>query len=130
MSANGQLPVASADGQVLRWPGRVLAHEDLRRNLNGHRELVLEPGAVVTPLALEHLRDSGVQLRRRDGVALPVRPLPMGYAQDRPHSLVQSAVQALARDGLALRELPPPGGTLPCRWARALAECVARGECL
>jgi hypothetical protein len=130
MSANGQFPNLCADGQVLRWPGRVLAADDLRRNLNGQRELVLEPRAVVTPLALEQLRDSGVRVTRRDGVAPRRSPAPVGYAQDRPHPLVQSAVQALARDGLAVRELPAPGAGLPCRWARVVAECVARGDCL
>jgi hypothetical protein len=55
--------------------------------------------------------------------------VPNGYGTDRPHVLVECAVQALRREGLALRELPKAGESLPCRWARALAECVARGEC-
>jgi hypothetical protein len=52
-----------------------------------------------------------------------------GYGQDRPHVMVACAVQALRREGLAVRELPTPGKELPCRWARAVAECVATGEC-
>ena len=51
------------------------------------------------------------------------------YAQDRPHPLVASAVQAIQREGLVLREFTQPGTELLCRWARALAQCVARGEC-
>ena len=52
-----------------------------------------------------------------------------GFAQDRPYAWVEAAVRGLARDGLALRELGVSQGELPCRWARALAECVARGDC-
>ncbi len=52
-----------------------------------------------------------------------------GYGEDRPHPLVGSAVQALAREGLTMRPLPAAGGELPCRWARAVAQCLARGEC-
>jgi ribose 5-phosphate isomerase RpiB len=51
-----------------------------------------------------------------------------GYGQDRPHAMVQSAVQALNREGMSVRELPSLNG-LPCHWARAVAECLARGEC-
>src|SRR5947199_8893090 len=99
MSANGQLPVASADGQVLRWPGRVLAAEDLRRNLNGHRELILEPRAVVTPLAAEELRHNGIRITRRSVEAQPAPRTVWGYTQARPVPLGQSAVQAPAPDG-------------------------------
>jgi ribose 5-phosphate isomerase RpiB len=42
---------------------------------------------------------------------------------------VQSAVQSLARDGLTLKELRPRETASPCRWAWAVAECMARGEC-
>src|ERR671936_111052 len=89
MNANGRLPDAPADGAVLRWPGRVLAADDLRRSLNGHREVVVPEQAVITPLAAEQRR----------------------------------------REGLPLTELSPAGNDLPCRWARAVAECVRRREC-
>jgi hypothetical protein len=49
--------------------------------------------------------------------------------QDRPHPMVSSALLALAREGLAFREFPPEVNQLPCRWAKAVAECLARGEC-
>jgi ribose 5-phosphate isomerase RpiB len=52
-----------------------------------------------------------------------------GCGQDRPHPLVQSALQALAREGLDIRAWPLLGDDLPCRWAKALAECLGRGEC-
>src|SRR5262245_56604857 len=53
----------------------------------------------------------------------------MGYSQDRPHAWIPSAVAGLKREGLVLKELPGPGGELPCSWARALAECLVRGDC-
>jgi hypothetical protein len=127
MNVNGQVTNGTASGQVLHWPGRVLSTTDLRRNLNGHREVLLGPQTVLTPLAGEELRHNGVEVKRVQ--AQPLRRLG-GFTQDRPHPLVHSAVQALAREGIALRELPPPNGDLECRWARSVAECVARGECV
>src|SRR5438552_1528436 len=129
MGVNGQLPDAFADGRVLRWAGRVLAEEDLRRNLNGHRHVLLSSRTIVTPLAAEELKARGVEVVR-DGGAKPERgPQTWGYAVESPHPFVQSALRSLERDGLWLSELPGAGGALPCRWARALAECVAKGEC-
>jgi hypothetical protein len=55
--------------------------------------------------------------------------LAWGYGEDQPHVMVQCAVQALRREGLLVRELPGAQAELPCRWARAVAECVAKGEC-
>ncbi len=49
--------------------------------------------------------------------------------QDRPHAMVSSAVLALAREGLTFREFALEANQLPCRWAKAVAECLARGEC-
>jgi hypothetical protein len=53
----------------------------------------------------------------------------IGYGEERPHPLVASAVRALGREGLAVNPLPGAAGLLPCRWAKAAAECLARGEC-
>ncbi len=152
MAGNGDHRNAAADDSVLRWAGRVLAAEDLRRSLNGHREIVLPPRAIVTPLALEELRACGVTLKRQQ----PVEPettaaARWGYAQDRPHSGVAGAVQALRREGLELhdlaaasRERQRPEQASPAAasgrshprladeigaWARAVADCVARGDC-
>src|SRR5688572_14561558 len=121
MEGNGH-PV---DG-VLRWPGRVLAADDLRRSLNGHRELLLSPRAVITPLAADELRANGVAVRRSDDRAKLTAGPSWGYVQDRRHPMVDSAVESLRRDGVALQELCAAGDD-PCRWARAVAECVARG---
>jgi ribose 5-phosphate isomerase RpiB len=54
---------------------------------------------------------------------------PWVYGQDQPYPLVRSAVQALAREGIEVRDLSLSGGQLPCRWAKAVAECVTKGEC-
>jgi hypothetical protein len=130
MGANGQLGDSSADGAVLRWPGRVLAAEDLRRALNGHREVHLIPGAVVTPLAHEQLRTNGIAVNRPAPAVPTQQPARWGYAQDHPDPSVSSAVQAVQREGLAIDELKPSGpAASPCEWARSLAACVARGEC-
>jgi hypothetical protein len=128
MNGNGSSTNGSTSAAVLRWPGRVLAFEDVRRNLNGHRELVLGPDTVLSPLASEELRDRGVKVTRLD----PEPPAPWGpvwgYGQTRSHEMVHSAVRSLARVGLRIRELDPPGD-LACRWAKAVAECIAAGIC-
>jgi hypothetical protein len=53
----------------------------------------------------------------------------LGVGQDRLHPMVASAVQAVSRAGIAFREFPSRGDQLSCQWARAVAECLARGEC-
>jgi ribose 5-phosphate isomerase RpiB len=129
MDNNGHLRNATADGQVLRWPGRVLAAEDLRRSLNGQREVVLAPDTVVTPLAAEELRANGVTLKRQIVEAPPAPAAAWAFAQERPHPSVQSAVQSLRRDGLNFAEMKAPDGPTLCHWARAVAQCVVRGDC-
>jgi hypothetical protein len=129
MSADGQVVDDTAQSQVLRWPGRVLAGADLRGRLNGHREVLLPQRTVVTPLAEELLRANGVRVTRQPPEASPAPTASWGYAQERPHPLVASAVRAVEREGLALQELRTPSTDLPYRWARAVAECVIRGEC-
>jgi ribose 5-phosphate isomerase RpiB len=121
----------SADGHnaELLWPGRVLAVEHLRRSLNGQRRLVLTPEAIVTPLAAEELRSRGIEVVRRPAQARPNGSAKWGFAQDRAYPPVAAALRALERDGLAVRELTPTDAAAPCRWAKAVAECVARGEC-
>lgn len=129
MSSNGQIGNSTSQDIVLRWSGRVLAFEDLRRSLNGHRELILGPQTIVTPLAAEHLRIQGIQISRRVAEKAPAPAASWGYAQDRQHPLVASAVQAMQRDGLNLKALQSGGESSACQWARLIAECVARGEC-
>lgn len=118
----------NGNGHVLLWPKRVLCADDLVRNLNGHRQLILSPRTVVTPLASDHLRSHGVAVSRQAEKDIATLQPMWGYAQERTFPVVRSAVQALDRDGLSLKELPAPEG-LACRWAKALAECVQNGEC-
>jgi hypothetical protein len=146
MNANSQHRNASADGAVLRWNGRVVTAEDLRQSLNGQRELVLSPRAVITPMAADHLRANGIRITREDETAKPgtqdarLGTATWGYAQERPEPLVGSVVQSLKRDGVDLKELSvpprPARGSqsseidIACGLARQVAECVVRGECL
>jgi ribose 5-phosphate isomerase RpiB len=128
MNVNGTGLEQTPRDRALTWPHRVLSAADLSKNLNGHREVVLAPEAVVTPLASEELRGRGITVSRQP-VGKTVAGPAWGYGQDRPHPLVQSAVQTLAREGLAVRELPCIGQDLPCRWAKVVAGCLVRGEC-
>ena len=129
MKGNGTAHETSAHGQVLTWSRRVLSVADLHKSLNGHREMILAHDTVVTPLAGEELRDRGILLRRETAGKPSATGPVWGCGQDRPYPLVQSAVQALAHEGLAVRDFPAVGNDLPCRWAKAVAECLARGEC-
>jgi hypothetical protein len=132
MGTNGQLREVTADGRVLRWPDRVVTAAGLERRLNGHHELVLPASAILTPAAVDHLRDRGVRISRQPPEAANAAPAATawGYSQDRPYPLVSSAVQSLGREGMSWKDLTLAGSESPCRWARAVAECVARGECL
>jgi hypothetical protein len=129
MSVNGQVREASADGLVLRWTGRVVAAEDLRRTLNGHRELLVSPRAIITPLAAEDLRARGVRVTREPAETPRPGLRAWGFAEDQPYPQVASAVQGLRRDGWSLQALPACKESASCCWSRALAECVSRGEC-
>src|SRR5947209_7285120 len=108
MAADGHVRETSANGEVLRWASQVVSAEDLRHALNGHRELVVSARAVITPLAAEQIRANGIRVSRRPIEEPPTSSAHWGYAQEWPHSLVGSAVQALRRDGISLKELKPP----------------------
>jgi hypothetical protein len=129
MAAHGQVDETSANGEALRWVSQVVSAEDLRQALNGHRELILPERAVITPLAAEHIRANGIRISRRPVAQVPTANAPWGYALEQPHAFVRSAIQAVQREGLPLRELTPPEQSSPGAWARAVAECIAGGEC-
>jgi ribose 5-phosphate isomerase RpiB len=129
MAADGPVREISADGEVLRWTGRVLSGEDLRGTLNGHRELLLPARTVITPLAAEQIRAHGIRVNRLPVEKQPVAGASWAYARERPHAHVQSALQALEREGVSLREMKLQPSSSPCGWARAVAECVGRGDC-
>lgn len=129
MSGNGQVTM---DGAVLCWPKRLLSAEDLRRHLNGQREIQLTPRTIVTPLAADELRARGVRISWQDAkpaaAALAPQAGHWGYALERAEPTVAAAVLALERDGVTLMSLNPAAPSASA-WARAVAECVARGEC-
>ena len=75
----------------------------MQRRINGHHRLLLPRSAVVTPLAVEQLREQGVEWRHEEDEAAAAGC--WGFAQDRSYPLVSSAVRTLARDGLHFREL-------------------------
>ncbi len=126
MDANGRV---THDAHVLHWPRRVLAADDLRRSLNGHREIVLLREAVVTPLAAEELRARGVRVTHRLPEGATKSAQRWGHGQERPYPLVSSAVREAERAGVVVTELPANGATSADKWARAVAECVANGTC-
>lgn len=139
MNENGQKRSANESSNVLRWSGRVVTAEDLRQSLNGHRELVVTPRAIITPSASDHLKANGVKVVRGEENTKPQARAHdqagvWGYALERPDSLVGSVVQSLKREGLNLAELPVSGCQSPtcasaCGLAREVAQCVVRGEC-
>jgi ribose 5-phosphate isomerase RpiB len=130
MGGNGRLPEPATDGAVLRWPGRVVTADGLRHALNGHRTIALPARAILTPSAEDYLRSNGVSVSHETPAAKPASaPGRWGYAQQRLLPLIGSAVQSLRREGVDLEELTPSGEDPPCRWAEAVAKCVAEGRC-
>jgi hypothetical protein len=128
MGANGQLPEPAADGQVLRWNRRVLTAADLQQSLNGQRELVLPRHAIITPLAADELRARGVRVTSQATESTAPPRSAWGVAQDRTYPEVAGALQAVRREGSLLNEMHSCSEPC-CVWSRALAQCVAHGEC-
>jgi hypothetical protein len=125
MSNSGHRTETAAD--VLRWPGRVVSAADLVRRLNGHRRLLVPRQAILTPNAVDELRQRGVLVERESEA--PATTTGWGYGQDWPHPMVQCALQALEREGLLFRPLSSSNAAPPGVWARDLAACVAQGQC-
>jgi hypothetical protein len=125
MTANGQKTETVAD--VLRWPSRVVSAVDLLRHLNGHRRLLVQRQAILTPNAVEELRQRGVAVERE--TVVPTFAPTWGYGQDWPHANVHSAIQALEREGCYFQVLSIGNSALPAVWARHLAEGVIQGAC-
>ena len=83
----------TANGEALRWTGRVLAFDDVRRRVNGHGELILSASTIVTPLAADQLREQGVRITRESLAASPASATAdtWGIAQERAYPLIDSA---------------------------------------
>ena len=125
---NGQ-----ADAGVLRWTGKLLNAEDLRRHLTGQREVIVQRRAIVTPLAVDELKARNVRLVRDDTEPTVQGEddcgiLGLGYAQEKPDAIVASVIASLRRDGFSLLEVRGTGG-FPSSWAKELAESVVKGAC-
>jgi hypothetical protein len=125
MTTNGHMMETAAD--VLRWPGRVVSAVDLVRHLNGQRRLLLTGNAILTPNAIDELRQRGVTVERESDT--PAVAPNWGCGQDWPHASVHSALQALEREGLRFRPLSESNGGSSASWARSVAECVSQGTC-
>src|SRR5579884_3949741 len=126
MSSNGQHRDGTP-GEALHWPGRVVTAQDLQRELNGHREIIVADRAILTPSAIDYLRAGGIRVNRQaEPKAVKAA---WGIAADRPHASVENAIQALGREGMRLKPLDTPGINDAAAWSRSLAECIARGEC-
>jgi ribose 5-phosphate isomerase RpiB len=128
MGANGQVRAESQSPGVLRWPSRVVTAEELRRGLNGHRELLMQPKAIVTPLAEEYLRSLGVRLIRsgeesQKSAAVSAR---WAFAQERPFAAVEAVVQAMRRELISFEDWGNCGRLSVARWAGQVAEQVVR----
>jgi hypothetical protein len=87
---------------TIRWGRGVLTADDLRRSLNGHRDLLLAAHTVVTPLAADELRHGDVTVRREE--ATSTGGLAWAVLSDRSYAFVRAAVATLVREGLAIRE--------------------------
>jgi hypothetical protein len=121
MSANGR-PAESPT-----WTGNVLSADDVRRRLNGQREVRLSIQTVLTPLAIEELHRCNIRWTVEIEPESSA-PTHAAFALERESALVASAVRAVQRDGLGLRRFELGHSTDCVRWALALADCVAREE--
>jgi ribose 5-phosphate isomerase RpiB len=85
---------------------------------------------VITPLAADELRSLGIRVNRQEkSTASADGKGAWGYAQEQPYALVASVIKSLAREGLNLVSLQPAAGTELSAFAKAVADCVVRGEC-
>lgn len=93
-------------GSVLCWPKKVLSADDLRRHLTSQREVSLLPRTIITPLAMDELKEKGVRISSQVGsVASSANPSVKAawfYAQEKPDTMFSAALAALARDGVTL----------------------------
>jgi hypothetical protein len=105
----------------LCWPTRLLSADDLRRHLNGQRELRLLPRTVITPLAADELNARGVRIVWQPTAMNEPQPSAWIYALDKHDAAVMSALKAVERDGIAL--------TPKVATNRAFAEMIGRDGC-
>lgn len=129
MESNGKHVSTKEPNSAISWVGGVLSVDDVRRSLNGHAEILLSPRAVVTPLAMEELKLRGIRLVRGKPRPVVESSTAWGIAQESPNDLVASARKTIEREGVHFRDLSVEGSLDPAGWARAVAECIGKGDC-
>ena len=85
----------------------------------------LQPGLAVVLVGDNPASKSYVGSKTRAVIEAGMRPFDFHL----PESTGEDALLALVREGLTFREFPLEANQLLCRWAKAVAECLARGEC-
>src|SRR5687768_13699608 len=125
----------TADAQVVRWSGKLFSAEDLRRHVNGQRELILLPRTLITPLAADELKARGIRITRQDGA-------PSGSGNEKASSrvaatwaclhesaepMVAGAVESLKREGIGLAIIDLSGQSLAAR-GRLIGDLIRKAE--
>jgi ribose 5-phosphate isomerase RpiB len=111
--------------ESLDWDGPVLAACDLDRLTVRCRKLRVPERAVITPLAVDWLVASGVDVERTHDNETASR---WALALEKPSPLIATAVESLRREALALRQMAGPGLTPLCQWAKAIASGIVGGD--
>jgi ribose 5-phosphate isomerase RpiB len=114
----------NAGAATLDWPGKVLTADDLRRQLRGQRQVRVAPRTLVTPLALDELRDRGVTLIRDDSEPRQSRKAASWIAAlEREEPSVRAALAATARDGISVAASMVDSANRPA-WYRSLGLAI------
>ena len=120
------VPPARRDGDVF-VDSQLVTLESIAGRLHGARQLIVPPGALVTPSVRDELRRKGVELVRNAAASVPKqRPrvlLVVGLSRQAP----AAAVQMLTREGIGVEV-----ETCDCMIASSdkLAAAVAAGQSL
>ncbi len=119
----------SEDHDILRWRHRLVTAETLEHHLNGHRVIEVPTDVVVTPQAVDILKERSVSLLRTNGTAPELTRGSWGYGSDRDYGILKAAIQTIIRNGVVLQSfLACPEDNL-CQWAKEVAAWVGAGEC-
>ncbi|MGF1578028.1 MAG: hypothetical protein ACFCD0_01560 [Gemmataceae bacterium] len=119
----------SDDDNILRWTQRLVTAESLEQRLNGHRVIEIPSDAVVTPLALDIVKERSLSLTRTDVDAHQSNRGSWGYASDRHYPLLASAVATITRRGVVLEKFPENSEHQLGQWAKEAAAWISAGQC-
>jgi hypothetical protein len=117
---------ATADDRtsVLTWTARILTEADLRRAWQGQRTVEVVRNAVVTPLARERLRETGVALTWRTDAKTQTSPGGWALAVENDDVRGLSVGRAFVGEGRTQGLIEGPGKCTRAGWYRSLAEQV------